>query len=132
MSNITRTLITTLLGAGICAGLSFAAFTVAVLLDGTRPGEALVYGLIVGLAAAFIGALIGFVVGAGRLGVVGGAVVGLLASAALVVLYVLVFGRPDRLGYFLSEARVFVALLALPTVLTGVLTARFKPVLKRP
>jgi hypothetical protein len=127
MRNVTRTLVTALLGAAICAGISFAAFVAAALLDGTQPGEALGYGLIVGLAAAFLGALIGLAVGIGRLGVGGGAVVGLLATVAVVALYVLAFGRPGQLGYFLGEAKVFVALLALPTVLTGVLTARFKP-----
>lgn len=70
MSNIASTLNTTLLGAGICAGLSFAAFFVAAFVDGTRPEEALAYGLIVRVVAAFIGALIGFVVGVGKLGCV--------------------------------------------------------------
>ena len=57
---------------GSAAGLSFAAFFVAACIDGTRPEEALAYGLIIGVAAAFIGALIGFVVGVGKLGVIGG------------------------------------------------------------
>ena len=126
MGRMKRVLTSGLLGALVCAVLCWAAFFLMAIIDGARIEEALGFGLAVGVAGAFFGALIGFIVGAGNLGPVGGGMAGLLATAAAVAFYVLVFGRPDALGYFLRESVVVVAVLAVPFVITGIATAWLK------
>ena len=61
--------------------------------------------------------------GALALGPLGGALAGVAATLAAVILYVFIFGNPDRLGYFLRESGVVVLVLGLPAMLTGSLTA---------
>jgi MFS family permease len=132
MQRIRRTLSSLLLGGLICALLSGAALIVFALIDGTRTDEAVAYGLIVGVVGAFIGAWIGLAVGIGRLGVLGGAVAGLLSTVGVVAIYLFVNGRPGFYGYFLSESRVFLVVLALPLILTGALTAAIRNRRTRP
>lgn len=131
MQNVPRILISTFLGALLCAGLSALLFAMAAILDGTRPSEALAFAVVVGVVAAFFGALIGMAVGVANLGLIGGGIAELLATAGAVAFYVLTFGRPNQYGYFLSESAVIVVALALPTILTGVLTAWLKNAILR-
>ena len=119
-----KVLTVTLLGALVCALLSAAMFVAFALLDGTPLQEALAFALIVGFFGAVLGAVVGLLVGLARLGMLGGALAGLLVAGTLVVAYVLSFGRPGEYAYFLSESRILLLLMALPLVLTGVLAAR--------
>ena len=126
-----RVLLSGLLGAVVCGALSAAAFSLVSILDGARAGEAVAYGVIVGLIAALAGAVIGFAVGIGNLGVLGGGIAGFLVTLGVVAIYVLSSGRPGRYGYFLRESGLIVVALALPTILTGVITALLKNALRR-
>jgi hypothetical protein len=112
-----------LAGALVCAMLSSTIFLTATLRDGIRLSEALGYSLIVGFIAAFIGVFIGFVIGVGKLGLVGGGLVGVLVTAAVVAFYVLTNGRPGQYSYFLRQSITIIVVLALPTVLAGVMAA---------
>ncbi len=93
-------------------------------------GEALPYGLIVALSGGFAGALIGLVIGVSKWGVLGGGLVGVLATLAVVALYVITFSRPGQQLYFLSQSGIFVIVLGLPMILTGILAALFKKAVK--
>jgi hypothetical protein len=127
-----RLLFCALLGALLGGVLTATSFTLMAVLDGARPTEAAGFGAAVGVAGGFFGMLAGFAVGIGNLGAVGGAVAGLLATAAAVAFYVLVFGEPTRLVYFLRESVVVWLVLGLPMVLSGSLTALLKNRLNRP
>jgi hypothetical protein len=70
--------------------------------------------------------VLGAAIGLGDLGVIGGGIAGVLVTIAVVVFYVLAFGRSGQYGYFLRESGVIVVVLALPTTLTGLLTAWLK------
>ena len=118
---------TGLLGSTLGAAFGFAltglSFIGMALLDGARAGEAVGFGLAVGVASGAMGGLIGLAVGALDLGPMGGALAGVAATLAVVILYVFIFGNPTRLGYFLRESGVVVLVLGLPAMLTGSLTA---------
>ena len=123
MGRFRRGTLSALLGALIGTILSATAFSVMAMLDGTRPTEAMAFGVVAGIIGGFFGLAIGFAVGVGNLGLIGGAIAGLLAAFAAVGFYVLVFGRAGQYGYFLRESVVVVLFLGLPAVLTGALTA---------
>lgn len=108
-----------LAGALLCAG----AFLVGALIDGTSLSEALGYSLVVGVMGAFLGGIVGAAVGLGNMGTFGGALVGLIVALSVVGLYVFGVGREGQYGRFLSESRVIIAGLALPLILTGMITA---------
>ncbi|MBP6788033.1 MAG: hypothetical protein KA170_10635 [Candidatus Promineofilum sp.] len=112
-----------MLGGVIGFALTALSFVGMALLDGARAGEAVGFGLAVGVAGGAMGGLIGLAVGALALGPLGGALAGVAATLAAVILYVFIFGNPDRLGYFLRESGVVVLVLGLPAMLTGSLTA---------
>lgn len=114
-----------LLGGLLCAVLTATVFAVTALLDGARVDEAIGFGLAVGIGGLVMGAFIGLVTGALRLGPLGGALAGVLATLAAVGFYVLAFGRPGQLGHFLRESVVVVIVLGAPAVLTGVLLGWF-------
>ena len=121
-----RLLVGLLLGALIGAVLCVGLFGVGALLDGTSPAETLGYSLIMAVAGGFLGGIVGAAVGLGDLGGFGGALAGLLASLAVVGLYVIGFGRAGQYGRFLSESRVIIAGLTAPLILTGVAVAAFR------
>lgn len=121
-----RIIVCALIGALLGGVLTATSFTLMAVLDGARVSEAAGFGAAVGVAGGFFGMLAGFAVGIGNLGVVGGGVAGLLATVAAVVFYVLVFGEPSRLAYFLRESVVIWLVLGLPMILTGILTALVK------
>ena len=131
MKKIAGILLSSLLGAVLCAFLSAATFILLAMIDGTRFEEAFLYGIIVGVVGLLLGAVIGLVIGVGDLGFAGGALVGFLAVAAVVAVYVLGFSRPGENAYFLRESGVLVLVLALPTILTGVLTVLLRRVMSR-
>lgn len=126
MKTVPRLFTCTFLGALLCALLTATLFAVFSILDGTRASEALAYGIVAGVAAGFFGALIGMVIGIFNLGLLGGGLVGLLATAGAVAFYVLTFSRPNQYGYFLGQSAIIVLVLGLPAVLTGVLIALVK------
>ncbi len=76
MPIIARILLSGLIGAVVCAILSFLIFFVLTIYDGQKLIEILGYGFVVGMIGAFIGAIIGLAVGIGDLGVIGGGIVG--------------------------------------------------------
>lgn len=118
-----KALVNILLGAFLGFALTALSFIGLALFDGARAGEAVGFGLAVGVAGGAMGGLIGLAVGALALGPLGGALAGVAATLAAVILYVFIFGNPDRLGYFLRESGVVVLVLGLPAMLTGSLTA---------
>ncbi len=75
MPRIARILLSGLIGAIVCAGLSFLMFFLLTVYDGQNLVEAVGYGFIVGIIGAFIGVIIGLAVGIGELGAIGGGVV---------------------------------------------------------
>jgi hypothetical protein len=123
MHRVPRIFITTFLGALFCSLLTATLFSVGSIIDGTRPNEALGYGVVVGVVAGFFGTFIGMAVGIGNLGLLGGALVGLVTTLGAVVFYVLTFSGPNQYGYFLGQSTIIVLVLGLPTILTGILIA---------
>jgi hypothetical protein len=123
MHGIPKIAISGLIGALLCAVFGCLAFSLLAISDGTRPAEAFVYSLLVGLIGAFVGVFIGLAVGIGRFGVLGGGIAGALATLLIVALYVLSVGSYGRYAYFLRESSIIVVVLALPTIAAGILTA---------
>ena len=127
MPKIARILLSGLIGAIVCAGLSFLMFFLLTVFDNQKLIEAFGYGLIVGIIGAFIGAIIGLAIGIGDLGVIGGGAVGFLGTLIIVAIYVYSTAEnSSQYGYFLSESRVIFVVLSLPTILTGIITALLK------
>lgn len=126
MRRTPRILICTLLGALLCPALTATLFAIVSILDGTRSSEALAYGVVAGVVAGFFGVFIGMTVGIFDLGILGGGLVGLLATVGAVAFYVLTFSRPNQYGYFLGQSAIIVLVLGLPAILTGVITALVK------
>ena len=129
MSSIPRIIVCTLLSALQCAILAAAVFAVGAVVDGTAVGDALAFAAVVGIIGSLIGALIGLIIGIFDLRPLPGGLVGALGTAAAVGFYVLTFGRPGAYSYFLGESAIILVVLALPTVLAGVLTALEKNLL---
>ena len=129
MKSIARIVVSGLSGAVAAIILSAAIFTLGAVSDGTRLEEAVAFSIIIGLIAAFFGALIGLAVGIGKLGVIGGGISGLLATAALVAIYVLIYSRPGQYGYFLRGASPFLIVFGLPMILAGIITALLRKAL---
>ncbi len=123
MNKLKQGLLGSLLGAVIGFGLTALLFVVLALLDGAGAGEAVGFGLAVGVAGGLMGGVVGLAIGALRLGWLGGAMTGAVATLAAVAFYVFVFGDPGRLGHFLRESGVVLLALGPPAVLTGVLVA---------
>jgi uncharacterized membrane protein YjfL (UPF0719 family) len=133
MPIIARILLSGLIGAVVCAILSFLIFFVLTVYDDQKLIEAFAYGLIVGIIAAFIGAIIGLAVGIGDLGVIGGGVVGFLGTLIVVAIYVYSTAEnSSQYGYFFSESTVIFVVLSLPTILTGVITALLIKMIYKP
>ncbi len=88
MSIIARIFLSGLIGAVVCAILSFLIFFLLTIYDGQKLIEILGYGFVVGMIAAFIGAIIGLAIGIGDLGVIGGGAVGFLGTLIVVAIYV--------------------------------------------
>ena len=88
MPRVARILLSGLIGAIVCAVLSFLIFFLLTIFDNQKLVEAFAYGLIVGIIGALIGAIIGLAVGIGDLGMPGGGVVGLLVTFIVVAFYV--------------------------------------------
>ncbi|CAN5551745.1 hypothetical protein BH18ACI1_BH18ACI1_18990 [soil metagenome] len=127
MPGIAKILLSGLIGAIVCAILSFLMFFLLTVFDNQKLIEAFAYGLIVGMIGAFIGVIIGLAVGIGDLGAIGGGVVGFLGT--LIVLSIYVYSTAEsfgQYGYVLSESRIIFVVLSLPTILTGVITALLK------
>jgi len=133
MPIIARIFLSGLIGAIVCASLSFLMFFLLTVFDNQKLIEAFAYGLIVGIIGAFIGAIIGLAVGIGDLGVIGGGVIGFLATLIVVAIYVYSTAESfSQYRYFLSESRIIVVVLSLPTILTGVITALLKKMIYKP
>ncbi len=133
MSRIARILLSGLIGAVVCAILSFLIFFVLTIYDGQKLIEILGYGFVVGMIGAFIGAIIGLAVGIGDFGAIGGGLVGFLGTLIAVAIYV--YSTAENFGqyrYFLSESRIIFVVLSLPTILTGVITALIKKQIYKP
>lgn len=133
MSSIARILMSGLIGALVCASLSFLIFFVLTIYDGQKLIEILGYGFVVGIIGAFIGVIIGLAVGIGNLGTIGGGLVGFLGTLIAVAIYVYSTAENfGQYGYFLSESRIIFVVLSLPTILTGVITALLKKQIYKP
>ena len=133
MQIIARIFLSGLIGAVVCAILSFLIFFVLTVYDGQKLVEAVGYGFIVGIIGAFIGVIIGLAVGIGDLGVIGGGAVGFLGTLIIVAIYVYSTAEnSSQYGYFLSESRIIFVVLSLPTILTGIITALLKKMIYKP
>ncbi len=133
MPAIARILLSGLIGAVVCAILSFLIFFVLTIYDGQKLIEILGYGFVVGMIATFIGGIIGLAVGIGDLSVIGGGVIGFLGTLIVVAIYVhSTAENSGQYGYFLSESRIIFVVLSLPTILTGVITALLKKKIYKP
>ncbi len=66
MPRVVRILLSGLIGAIVCAVLSFLMFFLLTVSDNQKLIEAFAFGLIVGMIGAFIGAFIGLAVGVGE------------------------------------------------------------------
>jgi len=127
MPRIARILLSGLIGAIVCAGLSFLMFFLLTVFDDQKLIEAFGYGFIVGIIGAFIGVIIGLTVGIGNLGAIGGGLVGFLGTLIAVAIYVYSTAEnSSQYGYFFSESTVIFVVLSLPTILTGVIAALLK------
>jgi hypothetical protein len=118
-----RTLIAFLLGGLTGAALCAAAFFILATLDGTRSDEALAYSVLVGVIGGGLGAAVGVMVGLGNMRWIGGALVGLVMSILLVVLYMTSFAGEGTLMQLLNRSRIIILIMTVPLVLTGVVTA---------
>jgi hypothetical protein len=133
MPIIARILLSGLIGALVCASLSFLMYFLLTVYDGQKLVEAFGYGFIVGIIGAFIGVIIGLAVGIGDLGAIGGGVVGFLGTLIVVAIYVYSTAENfSQYGYFFSESRIIFVVLSLPTILTGVITALLKKMIYKP
>ena len=133
MPRIARILLSGLIGAIVCAGLSFLMFFLLTVFDNQKLIEAFGYGLIVGIIGAFIGVIIGLAVGIGNLGAIGGGVVGFLGTLIVVAIYIYSTAENfSQYGYFFSESRIIFVVLSLPTILTGIITALLKKIIYKP
>ncbi len=133
MPKIARILLSGLIGAIVCAGLSFLMFFLLTVFDNQKLIEAFAYSLVVGIIGAFIGVIIGLAVGIGDLGVIGGGGVGFLGTLIVVAIYVYSTAENSgQYGYFLSASRIIFIVLSLPTILTGVITALLKNLIYKP
>jgi len=113
MPRIARMLLSGLIGAIVCASLSFLTFFLLTVFDNQKLIEIFAYGFVVGMIAAFIGAIIGLVVGIGDLGVIGGGVIGFLGTLIGVAIYVYSTAENSgQYGYFLSESRIIFVVLS--------------------
>lgn len=127
MLGIARILLSCLIGAIVCAILSFLAFFLLTIFDNQKLIEIFGYGLIVGMIGAFIGAIIGLAIGIGDLGAIGGGAVGFFGTLIVVAIYIYSTAENfGQYGHFLSESRIIFVVLSLPTILTGVITALLK------
>ncbi len=127
MPIIARILLSGLIGALVCASLSFLMYFLLTIFDNQKVFDAFAYSLIVGMIGAFIGAIIGLAIGIGDLGVIGGGAVGFLGTLIIVAIYVYSTAEnSSQYGYFLSESRIIFVVLSLPTILTGIITALLK------
>jgi len=133
MPTIARILLSGSIGSIVCAILSFLMFFLLTFFDNQKLIEIFAYGLIVGMIGAFIGAIIGLAIGIGDLGMIGGGVVGFLGTLIGVAIYVYSTAENfGQYGYFLSESRIILIVLSLPTILTGVITTLLKKKIYKP
>ncbi len=133
MPAIARILLSGLIGAIVCGILSFLMFFLLTIFDNQKVFDAFAYSLIVGMIAAFVGAIIGLAVGIGNLGAKGGGLVGFLGTLFAVAIYVYSTAENfGQYGYFFSESTVIFVVLSLPTILTGVITALLKKQIYKP
>lgn len=126
-----RIAISGVMGAGIGGVLSAAVYLLMTVLDGSATAEAMAFSVFFGIGGAVAGLALGIVVGAGNLGLVGGAIAGLLATAAGVTAYIFAYGGPDRYGYFLSESSILLLVCTVPLIVTGLGVAALNRRLRR-
>lgn len=126
-----RIAISGVLGAGLGGVLSTAVYLLMTVLDGSATAEAMAFSVFFGIGGAVAGLVLGIVVGAGNLGLVGGAIAGLLATAAGVMAYIFAYGGPDRYGYFLSESSIMLLVCTVPLIVTGLGVAALNRRLRR-
>lgn len=133
MPTIARILLSGLIGAVVCAILSFLTSFLVMIFDNVKPFEAFAYGFVVAMLTAFIGAIIGLAVGIGNLGVIGGGIVGVLGTLLGVAILAFTATKdPSQYGYFLRASGLFSIHFYLPTILTGVITASLKNTIYKP
>jgi len=116
---LTGFLVGGLAGAVIIAGV----FLVMATLDGTRSDEAIAYGLLAAVIGGSLGGLVGAIVGLGNMRRIGGALVGLVMSALVVVFYMTNFVGEGTLVQLLNRSRIIMVFTVAPLILTGMISS---------
>ena len=133
MSIIAKILLSGLIGAVVCAILSFLTSFLVMIFGDVKIIEAFGYGFVVAMLSAFIGGIIGLVIGIGNLGVIGGGIVGALGTIIGVAILAFTATKdPSQYGYFLRASGIFSINFYLPTILTGIITALLKNKIYKP
>lgn len=110
MPKVIRILLCSAAGGVTCAIFGFLTFFIMALFDNARVDEALLFSFLVAVFCAFIGTVIGFIVGISKVGVVGGGLIGLLGVAII--------------GFTSRHNTVIIFVVGtLPVVLAGVMAA---------
>jgi hypothetical protein len=117
-----RTLLGIGAGGSVCALLSFATYTVLATPYG-YVGEAVLWGVLVGMVAGVIGIGVGLIVVLGRLSLAESAVIGLLVAVIVWVLIAFVSGEPGRYGEALRFSLVYLEVFAVPASVGAVASA---------
>lgn len=120
---VRRLLIGFLVGGLAGAVLSASAFLILATLDGTRSDEAIAYSLVVAVIGGGLGAVVGAVVGLGNMRWIGGALVGLVMSIFVVVMYMTSFAGEGTFMELLNRSRVIIVFTAGPLILAGIIAA---------
>lgn len=118
-----RTFIAFLIGGLTGAILSATLFLLMATLDGTRSDEALAYSVLVAVIVGGLGAVVGAIVGLGNMRWIGGALVGLVMSALVVVFYMTSFAGEGTFMELFNRSRVIIVFTAAPLLLTGIIAA---------
>ncbi len=108
-----------LAGAAIIAGM----FLVLATFDGTRPDEAIAYGLLAAVIGGALGGLVGAIVGLGNMRWIGGALVGLVMSLLVIVFYMTNFVGEGTIMQLLNRSRIIMVFTIAPLLLTGVVAS---------
>lgn len=119
-----RRLLKGFLAGGLAGAILIAGvFLVLATLDGTRPDEAIAYGLLAAVIGGFLGGLVGAIVGLGNMRWIGGALVGLVMAVLVVVAYMTSFVGEGTLIQLLNRSRPIIVFTVAPLLLTGIITS---------
>ena len=119
-----RRLLTGFLAGGLAGAATIAGvFLVLATFDGTRPDEAIAYGLLAAVIGGSLGGLVGAIVGLGNMRRIGGALVGLVMSILVVVSYMTSFVGEGTFMQLLNRSRIIMVFTVAPLILSGIVAS---------